>query len=233
MNKFVIAVLCLSLFLDNSLWCQENEIDHIKVASAVEQLNVNSSNLTSVDLRSKKLVGSPYIDKAFQSGRIVGQETVYAFRYDAFKDEMEVELQGRAYYMPIPLYLKIEFLNSGKIYEVLKNAPGAETEKGFYLPFVVGDEISLYRKELVKFYEEVPAKLGFTKYEPPKLKRTKDTFFIVKDRTAYTVPKKKKELLQFFPGREKEVESFLKKQKINLKKEDDLVKLFNHFNTMR
>lgn len=232
MKKFVIAVICLSLIAVGHLYAQENEIDHIKVSSAIDQLNVNANNLTSVDLTSKALVGSPYIIKEFQSGQILGQQMVYAFRYDAYNDNMEVELQGKAYLLPMKISLTIEFLNSGKIYEVLRNEPGSATESGFYIPHLKGEKISLYLKERIKFYEEVPAKLGFSKYEPPKLKRIKDVLYVVKDQTAFEVPKKKKEFLKFFPDSEKAIESFMKKEKINVKKEEDLTALIRYYNSL-
>ncbi len=78
----------------------------------------------------------------------------------------------------------------------------------------------------------MPAKLGFTRYEPPKLGRLKDEIYIAKNNEAIELPKKKKDILNFFSHKSKEIELFAKKNKLSFKKSEDLIKIINYYNTL-
>jgi hypothetical protein len=231
MKKNVLAILTFSVFAIYPITGQDNNIDHIKVASAINQLNLSSSTM-AIDLASKQVIGSPYIDKEFQAARIAGQETIYSLRYNAFNDEMEILLRENHYLLPKSFMLTIEFLNIEKSYVVLNYSSKGVPAKGFFVKLISGKKMNLYKKEQVKLHEEVPAKLGFTKYQPPELKKTKASYFIAEKGIAYALPKKKKELLKLFSEKGKVMDAYLKKNKINLKKEADLIAMVNYFNSM-
>ena len=72
---------------------------------------------------------------------------------------------------------------------------------------------------------------GYDSNVPAQYKRLKDKFFIKKnDELAIEIPTNKKDFAKLFPKRQKEILSFIKKEKIKFKKESDLLKLVNHLN---
>ncbi len=196
----------------------------IRINSSGEYALISSIDFAEIDRTSKKVLGSSYINENFIPGNITDNDLVFLFRYNAYKDIMEVELKGKPYYLPktnLSTY-SIDFFGIDKVYQILNFKENKETNKCFFVAVYLGDKVSLYLKEKVKLYKEVPAKLGFTRYEPAKLERVKDELFFVINETAHKIPKRKKDVLKFFSDKEKEMESFSKKNKIDYKSQKDL-----------
>ena len=189
-------------------------------------------DLNSIDSTSRELVGSSYVNQNFISGNISNKEMVYLMRYNAYKDEMEIELEGKPYYLPKTGYYSINFDILNKEYQLLDYIENKESKKGFFVVLNKNNKTQLLIKEKVKLYKEVPAKLGFTRYEPPKLGRLKDEIYIAKNNEAIELPKKKKDILNFFSHKSKEIELFAKKNKLSFKKSEDLIKIINYYNTL-
>lgn len=98
---------------------------------------------------------------------------------------------------------------------------------------IKGEKASLFSQEKIKLYDEVPAKLGFTRYEPPKLERIEDEIYLeFKDKNIVILPKKKKNIVSLFSDKSKEIELFVNKNKLNFKDVKDLVKIFNYYNLL-
>lgn len=217
---------------------QENVLGNVNMANSLDHLemtmdNLKSTTLTSVDLSSKALVGSMYINDAFLPGKIDSQENTYSFRYNAYQDEMEVKFGEATYFMPLSTYYSISFVGTNKKYQVLDYDSDATSKKGFFVELQNGTPMTLYNKEKVKYYPEVPAKLGFSRYEPPKLQRTKNNFFIVLEGTkAISVPTKKKEALNMFTKKVSTMKSYIKKNKLSFKKEADMIQMVRYYNSL-
>jgi len=201
--------------------------------SDIENIYFNAKTFTTIDLISKKLVGTSYINNEFLPASISNQKTVYSMRYNAYRDEMEVELDNKAYYLPLSSNYSITFDSLNKIYQVLDFKEKEETRKGFFVVVYLGDEISLFLKEKIKLYEEVPAKLGFTPYEPPKLGRVNDKLYVgYKNNTAIELPNKSKDILKLFSTKSHEIESYAKKNNLGFKNMEDLIQIFRYYNTL-
>jgi hypothetical protein len=193
----------------------------------------DKSTIGAFDLRSKNLVGSSYIDDAFLPVRLSTDETIYSMRYDAYQDEMEVEKDGNTYYLKKDYNYTATFINSDKIYKVYNYEEKDILKTGFFVVLYSGNIVSLLSKEKIKFYEEVEAKTGYEKYQPPKLKRESDQLFIgYKNNTAKEFPNKKKDIIKMFSGKSNEIESYAKKNKLGFKKQEDLIKIFKYYNSL-
>ncbi|REE83251.1 hypothetical protein BX611_0538 [Lutibacter oceani] len=201
--------------------------------SDVEHIYTNATSLTSVDLTSKKLVGSSYIDVDFRPAKVSNSEAIYLIRYNAYLDEMEIEISGKAYYLPKSNNYTVTFEGVNKVYQLSNYDEKGTQKKGFFMVLTSGDNISLLKQEKIKLYEEVPAKLGFTRYEPPKLSRVKDKYFIgYKNKTTVELPKKKKDFLNLFSSKSKDIGGFMKKNKLNIKNTEHLTQIFNYYKTI-
>jgi len=198
-----------------------------------EQIYTNGKGLTSIDLRSKELVGTSYFEETFLPAKLSNNEVIQLVRYNAYLDEMEVEIRGKAYYLPKSINYSISFEGSNQVYQLFNFDENGSSKSGFFLVLNEGDKASLIVKEKIKLYDEVPAKLGFTKYEPPTLKRAKDEFFIhFANNKVIKLPKKKKDFLTLFSKKSKELDLFAKKNKIGFKKTEDLIKIISYYNAM-
>jgi hypothetical protein len=220
-SKIVLTLFCLFSLISYS----QN--------SDSEQLFTNATSLTSIDLRSKKLVGNSYIDEIFLPARISNSKKISLIRYNAYLDEMEIEIKGKAYFLPKDYNYSIFFETTNKTYQLLSYEDNGLTKKGFFVVLSKGEKVSLFSQEKIKLYDEVPAKLGFTRYEPPTLKKIKNEIYLeFKDNSIVKLPKKKKNLVSLFSGNSKDLELYAKKNKYSFNKTEDLIKIINYYNSL-
>ena len=83
-----------------------------------EQIYTNGKGLTSIDLRSKELVGTSYFEETFLPAKLSNNEVIQLVRYNAYLDEMEVEIRGKAYYVPKSINYSISFEGSNQVYQL-------------------------------------------------------------------------------------------------------------------
>ena len=192
-----------------------------------------TNNVSNIDLRSKDLVGTPYISKDHAPAKFSLNGNIYPMRYNGYQDEMEIEKEGNLFNLKKEIGSKITFLNENKIYSVYNFSEDNQPKVGFFVLLFESDKISFLIKEKVKFYEEVEAKTGYDKYKPPTLKRENDIFYISYDnKTAIQTPRKKKEILALFSDKANDVESYAKKNKLGFSKKDDLIKICTYYSTL-
>ncbi|WP_435312987.1 hypothetical protein [Cellulophaga fucicola] len=189
--------------------------------------------ITSLSSSSKKIEGSSYIKEDFEVTKLAENKKTFFLRYNAYKDEMEIKKDGEAYYLSRFYDFPITFLNLNIVYNIYDYNEGKGLKTGYFVELERGNKISLLLKQEIKFYEETKAKTGYGTSKPPKLERQKDRlFYSVENNIAKELPRKKKEILKLFKGKEKEIESFSKKNSLSCKEEKDLVKIFNYYNSL-
>ena len=229
-NILTLLMLCFSVLIYGQ-WTDSgtgrvNMTNEFNIYGLIGVIDLN------IDSPSREVIGSSYVNENFLSGTISNREMVYSMRYNAYRDEMEIELQGKPFYLPKTNNYSINFDIINKEYQLLDYAENGESKKGFFVVLDKNDKTQLLIKESIKLYKEVPAKLGFTRYEPPKLGRLKDEIYIAKNNEAIKLPTKKKDILNFFSNKSKEIDLFAKKNKIGFKKTEDLIKIINYYNTL-
>lgn len=202
--------------------------------SSNNEIFINSDNLIKIDLISKDLVGTYYINNEFIPGKISNQKAVYLMRYNAFKDVMEMEINNKPYYFPLSANYSVTFESLNKTYQVLDYKEKEITKKGLFVVLFIGEEISLYLKEKIKYFEEVVPKTGYDKYIPPTLKRVDDEFYIgYKNSSAIALPNKKKDIISLFANKGNAIESYVKENNLGYKSKEDLIKIFRYYHSLK
>ena len=192
-----------------------------------------SGKIPVLDLRSSELEGTSYINEDFLPAKLSSADKVYAMRYNAYQDEMEYKNDGNSYYLPKNFNYSVTFTGNNKVYQVYSFEEKGNTKSGFFVVPFSGDKICLLLKEKIEFYEEVPAKSGYQKSKPPKLKREKDKLYMCyKDNTATELPSKKKNILLLFSDAAKDIEDYAKKNKLGFSNNEDLIEIFKYFNSL-
>ena len=79
------------------------------------------------------------------------------------------------FYLPFlkSINYSISFEGSNQVYQLFNFDENGSSKSGFFLVLNEGDKASLIVKEKIKLYDEVPAKLGFTKAIIPKANQAK------------------------------------------------------------
>ena len=187
-----------------------------------------------MDLRSKDLVGSVYNSKEFLPARLNEDKVIYSMNYNAFQDQMVVKKDGNLFFLRKDYDFMVTFLNTEKKYRVFDYQEGGQKMTSFFVVLFQGEKISLLLKEKIKYYSEKKAKSGYDKYQPPKLKREKDKFFLgYKNNTTKELPKKKKDILNLFTSKSTDIESYVKRNNLGFKSKEDLTKIFTYYHALK
>jgi hypothetical protein len=175
--------------------------------------------------------GTPFIQKELQNATIQGNKL--KARYNANQDYMELDRDGKTvFFLPAIEYrFEVIFTDLNISYKAFEHE---KLKYKFFKILARKDKAFLLSKEFVKFKPESKPKTNFEVYKPAKFERKKDTYFIkFKDKDMVVeLPTKKSKFLKVFGNKASNIKSFLKKERINIKKEKDLIKVFNYFNTL-
>lgn len=182
--------------------------------------------------------GTPYLTEFYKEAEISDYKNVNIppLRYNAFKDEMEFERAGEIYYVPkkIGMVVVLNSLGNKEVYKNLRYLDGNRQNAGFLIEVFNEDgEYSLYKKESVKYVESKDAFTSYVSERPAEFVRNKSEFYLVNnDFLGKKIPSRRKELLNLFPDDQDEILEFIKKNKISISKEADLIKLVRYLNTL-
>jgi len=198
-----------------------------------EHLFNNSNIVPSFDHRSNSLLGSSYINEQFLAVKLAHTEKTYLMRYNAYKDEMEFEKDGKLFYLTKAYNFLITFDGLNKVYQVFSYQENKRAKDGYFIVLSNGDKVSLLLQEKIKYFDGVKARSGYTEDKPASLKRLNDKLYIgYKNSTASELPNKKKDLLKLFSSKSTEIEAYAKKNNLGFKNTEDLIQLFKHYNAL-
>ena len=229
MTKHISIILVFIYFLlsNNTSYGQQEPIDGF----------INEYNrITHIDFGSNSIniVGSRYINEGFLPGIFAKNNKVYLFRYNAYLDEMEFQIDNKKYALIRKFNSPIVFTISNKKYQVYEYPTDEKVKEGYFVVLFVGDKLSLLLREKIIFQSEVKAKSSYHEYKPASLVRSKDKLFIgYKNNKAAELPKKKKDFFALFSSKSKEVEKHAKSNGLSIKKTDDLVKIFTYYDSLK
>jgi hypothetical protein len=164
--------------------------------------------------------GDPfYISKNFSDGSVFYNNVLYKnvpLLFDIIKEELLIRDPGKIYIIRLNSENIKQFNIWGQTFIRISPDSGtnAALHAGFYDELYKGN-VSLYKKVLKKFKENAASAQGLNKYVVER-----DEYFIKKDNQYFRI-KNKKSLLLVTNNKKKEIEQFIKKNKLNLRKHPD------------
>lgn len=187
------------------------------------------NNLTIADIK-----GSPYLDSEYKVGTVLTTDDVLykdvPLRYNCYDGVMEFKKDNTSYELkPEEKMKKVEF--GGQVFEY-KNYESDKggIEKSFFEVLTEGNA-SLCVRFTVKFYEAEPLQ-GFADPKPARFDDFSETYYIsIKNLPAKKISNNKK-FTEIFAEKKKDMDSFISKQKLSLKKVDDLKKIVAYYNSL-
>jgi len=197
-------------------------------------VKVNGINST-VDLT--KTSGSPYENDKFVFGKASDKLTnlsqAYFLRYNVYNDEIEMKItvdDKKTLGLIKSLNNYAVFGNKEYHYEIYSDN-NKNTNEGYFILLSKGKNSSLYLKKVKTFKDEQKAKDSFREKVSCSFKDSK-IYYIKKERILHPLSNKKKELLVQLSDKENELKKFIKTEKLNLKKEKDLITLFKYYDSL-
>ena len=177
----------------------------------------------SVELERKK-----YLTFSFELALIDDYETKSRIRYNIYEDEIEFIKENSIYYLVREVGRRIYFLDSKFIYKVYR-LDGANR----YFRVHEEGKYSLLAKQKVRRIEPKVARSGYDRAKPGNYRRIKDEYYLALDNNSVQkLPKNKKEFIEVFGDKSEIIQSFMKQNKLNHRRLDDLKKIIQYYNIL-
>lgn len=187
----------------------------------------------SKNLTLDQIQGSPYLSKDFTEGMVTTSKgTSYngvPLRYNCYNDLLEYSKDGKAFeIVPKEQVRRAEF--GGKVFCYLEYENGKLLDKSYFHVLTEGKAI-LCVKYSISFFEKEEVR-AFSESKPARFDDFKETYWISVDKAPAQAVLNKSKLLEMFPGKKKEVDSYISSQKLSIKNVADLKKIAIYYNTL-
>ncbi|MGM0665713.1 MAG: hypothetical protein ACQETA_00180 [Bacteroidota bacterium] len=175
--------------------------------------------------------GSPYMSEEFSEATIVSSEnqvfTKVPLRYNVYHDFFEVEMEDAVYNLNRGgVVAEVEIEERKFIYSTYDY----QSSRGEgYLEVIIEGPWSLYKQHQVVFREAVPAQ-PYQEEEPASFEERDPLFYVSHGDELPVFIRNRKGLLELAGDREKELNNFLKDNKIRLRDEAEMIKTVEFLN---
>jgi hypothetical protein len=221
MNRTILFVLFF--FMSSLVIAQQFDMDMYRSKNTFGRGNLT---IDEID-------GTPYLDYEYKVGTVLTVDDVLykdiPLRYNCFNDVLEFKKDNTSYDLqPKTKIKRAEF--GGQAFTYKEFESDGSTDKSYFEILTEG-KATLYARFNVKFYEPEPLK-GFADAKPAKFGDLAETFYV----SINNAPAKKilnnKKLVEVLSDKQKEVETFISKQRLSVKKVDDLKKIIAYYNSL-
>ncbi|WP_179339156.1 hypothetical protein [Winogradskyella ludwigii] len=223
LKKIWVALICFGLH-SNMAISQNQGLD-------LAEIDLNIKNISTTVLAE----GSPYITEEFLSLKLEDLTTkIYSGRYNAYNGEMEIKLSDdKIIALDNNADYTITFIASNKKYKTYtyKDAD-LNLQREFLVVVSKDSSFTLLKKEHIKFQDKVKPKSSYDKEKPAKFIKANDTYYLNFENNTRVLSLNKKQFLSSFPKTEVQLKSYIKKNKLSLKDENDLIKIVAYLSSI-
>ncbi|WP_439129923.1 hypothetical protein [Polaribacter sp.] len=168
-----------------------------------------------------------FYTEEYQKAIVDDLKNEFYFRYNIFADEMEFIKNGTIYFLSKTENQIINFVVIDKKFTVLKLDGKLQ-----YFELNVQGNASLYTKQNVEFKKGKVAVTQFETTKKSKFVRNRDSYYVSINNGELTkLPRRKKDFYKLFNEQSNMIKKYMKKEKLNRKKIEDLVTIFNYYNS--
>lgn len=203
---------------------------------ATVQASMFQNQKSGLSISTTNVKGTPYLDEKFNIANISTQDKVFLIRYNAISDDMEVVHENDTLIMDKSnLNYVFKQINGNVTYKILEYADSEKDKRGYYIKLTEGTNVALYRKDSKKYVKLNAPKIGGSlSSNTGEFKKQKSEFYMELNENgiAIKIPRKKKEVIKLFAGKEDLVKNFIKENKIKTSREKDLKMLIEYVNTL-
>lgn len=224
MNKIYFII---TIFLYQFYFSQNTDI-----ANVVTTPDGFYSKPGRVQNKNGTIDGSPYTNgKDFHIININHySKDIQPLRYNAFYDEMEFKDNEELYYANKIENIIINFPTLNKIYKYLTYSYSNIVVSGYLVLLVENSKFSLYKREKKELMMGTKSTNAFTKDANDYYESVKDLFLLSKDNQFFKFPKSVSDAAELFSVNKNDLEKFIKTNKINISKEEGMIKLVEYIN---
>lgn len=182
-------------------------------------------------------IGSPYLNDAYQLGTIIKEgksiTNNVALRYNAYKDVIVGKMNMNDPEDKTQSVIKSEDykVKIGADVFVAVNDKGGTEQTSYYQIIEEGDKADLLKRHTITYTEKITATTSMTRDVPPTFKH-KEVYYLYDGKKLTELSTSRKKLTKALGMDEKAAKKYIKENKINLKKENGLKRIFKYYNTL-
>ncbi|MGB5376822.1 hypothetical protein, partial [Muriicola sp.] len=176
--------------------------------------------------------GSPYANEEFVIGKVfVNDQAPYSgiLRYNAYQDGIEMKTEKGIITLLKRDYLRAEI--AGKLYLIENYISNGAIRKTYFVEVSKG-KARLLLKQGKKFVEERQATSSYSKDQPAKFEDETSYYIITEGKPAIETRLRTKDVLAALPEHNKEVAAFVKKNKLKMKTEEEVMQVLAYYNSL-
>lgn len=194
---------------------------------------ITEGTYSRYNLKLSEIQGSPFLNEEFMPGKIITEaDVIYTdipLRYSGYSDELEFQKGVDEYIIdPKTIVRRAEF--GGMVFGCREYYEGKKIQNGFF-EIVEEGKATLLARYTIKFLEKEAVK-AFADPMPARFDPPLKDYYLMIDGKPANVISGKKGLLELFGAQKDEMESFISKNKLSIKKDDDLTKIVVHYNSL-
>lgn len=188
--------------------------------------------------KPKTYIGTPYGNPEFQLGSISRNDSVLfkniALRYNVISDQIEVKES-----LNLP---NEEIRNLKKSYDLmvqigtqkLEFVPyeGKISEGDYFEVFYEGRQIDMYKKHYKEVRYPIKASTSLTRDQPAMFTDKPTYFLVTKRKKFYQFPDSRKAKFKVFGNKAEILKKFARQNDLDVNKEEDLLKVVQHFESL-
>ncbi len=189
---------------------------------------------SEMTLELESYAGSIYESKDYQKGSIIDTKSGtfdIRIRYDIFNDALEYKENGKSYQVIKTKTTHVRINDEYYYYCKFKDSRGLR-RNGYYILVELNEQYRIYKKYDLKITEPKEMDPTTGSSTMGKIKQI-TTYYIEENNAIKELPISKKDFLASFTDKEEELKTYMKKEKIRLKKEEDLMKLVAKYNALK
>ena len=207
-----------------------------RMRDALTDMRYNT-NRTFSDSEKKYIIGNSYYNKIFISGNILYENKVvskvYALRYNAFRDEIEISNGDKIEYVTRDPKISCIIGTQKFTFKPFIKDKKQKTKVGYLKTIYQGKDFTLFERKVKKYKAAKKAKNSLTTSQPAKIIDVTDFYFSNSNDIATYVKPKKKALLEIINSKERSImNTFISKKKLNLKLKKDLITFFRYYDSL-
>lgn len=183
---------------------------------------------------SQPAMGTQYFNETFSPAKVDNSNEVVLVRYNAYSNEMELKINDQINVLQVKENQTIALVNGKATYQYLPYVNENNVEGQGYLMVISNTPgFKIYRREKVELIPEQQPMGGYDKYKPAQYKKLDPEYYVqIGDGKIVYTKAKKKDFIKLIDGKEKEISSFIKENKINTSDEGDLSRLGSYIGTI-
>ena len=236
MRTIVMLWISFLFLVSNNIFGQDHLYINRTLSDFASKMQFSGSGMIiqNAELVQTTIEGSEYLNDEFELGEIFTSDNVrftgIPMRYDAYHSEVEVLMPDNKIYILTNKdnIIKISLDSSTMVYTRFASFDG---EKSGYLFLIYSGESFLYRRDYKVFKEGMPSN-GIINEIPPKIIDRPKEYYLKTDPGLPMFFKKTRDLTALLGIHSSEIKSFIKKEKISINKEADLIKVLTYFDSL-